>query len=76
MNEKLPRITPTELIKAIKKLGFEESRTKGSHKIYKNQDKTKRIVIPFHRGKTIHPKIIKDISRITNTSLDDFLKLL
>ena len=32
-------------------------RSKGSHRIY--QKEKKRFVLPFHKGKTLHPKIIK-----------------
>lgn len=39
------------------KAGFILIRTKGSHKIFmKNK---KRIVIPFHAGKSLHPKLVK-----------------
>ncbi len=77
MGKKLPRITATELIKVLEKLGFEQSRASGSHRIYKKRsESTKRIVVPFHSGKTIHPKIIKDILNITNLTLEGFLELL
>ncbi len=35
------------------------NRTKGSHRIY-FKDK-KRIVIPFYAGKSLHPKIVKEV---------------
>ena len=76
MTKKLPRITADEVIKVLSKIGFEESRTKGSHRIYKNKDKSKRIVIPYHSGKIIHPKIIKDILKVTGIPLAKFLELL
>jgi len=34
-------------------------RTKGSHRIYQND--TTRVVIPFHAGKSLHPKIVKEV---------------
>jgi len=34
-------------------------RSKGSHRIYM-KDKT-RMVLPFHAGKTLHPKIVKQV---------------
>ncbi|MBO0929868.1 type II toxin-antitoxin system HicA family toxin [Fibrella aquatilis] len=39
--------------------GFVLIRTKGSHRIYL-KDKT-RVVIPFHSGKSLHPKIVKEV---------------
>jgi len=39
--------------------GFELIRSRGSHKIYRKGNR--RIVIPHHAGKTLHPKIVKQI---------------
>lgn len=74
MTKKLPRLTAQELIKILKKLGFEEARSSGSYRIYKKE--SKRIVVPFHSGKIIHPKIIKDVLKVCNISLDQFINLL
>ena len=74
MSKKLPRLTALELIKALKKLGFEESRSSGSHRIYKNE--SKRIIVPYHSGKIIHSKIVKDILKVCNISLEEFVCLL
>jgi predicted RNA binding protein YcfA (HicA-like mRNA interferase family) len=41
------------------KAGFECSRNKGSHRIY--MKRKRRVVIPFHAGKVLHPKIVKQI---------------
>ena len=40
-------------------LGFELLRTKGSHHIYGKG--TERFVLPFHSGKSLHPKIVKSL---------------
>jgi predicted RNA binding protein YcfA (HicA-like mRNA interferase family) len=37
-------------------------RSKGSHRIYKKGDR--RIIVPFHASKTLHPKIIKKILKV------------
>ena len=74
MSKKLPRLTASEIIRILHKLGFEEKRSSGSHRIYKNM--LKRIVVPYHSGKIIQPKMIKDILRITGLSLEEFTKLL
>jgi len=39
--------------------GYELLRTKGSHRIYIKGNK--RIVLPFHKGKILHPKIVKKV---------------
>jgi predicted RNA binding protein YcfA (HicA-like mRNA interferase family) len=36
-------------------------RSKGSHRIYVRGGK--RIIVPFHRGKILHPKVVKQVMR-------------
>ena len=56
---KSPRLTSQEAERLLLNAGFELVRSKGSHRIYmKGQE---RIIIPFHRGKILHPKVIKQI---------------
>jgi len=55
----LPKLTSAESESLLFKAGFELIRSKGSHRIYiKNGI---RVVIPFHSGKILHPKIIKEL---------------
>ncbi len=56
---KLPRLTPEEAEKILLSNKFELIRTKGSHRIYARG--SKRFVLPFHSGKTLHPKIVKNL---------------
>lgn len=56
---KQPRLTAQEAESLLLKAGFQLLRSKGSHRIYIKDGK--RIVIPFHTGKTLHPKIVKEI---------------
>ena len=75
MSGKLPRITAREIIAALEKLGFLFSRQSGSHKIYKNSS-GKRVTVPFHGNKTLHPKVLKSILRdaeIEDKKLKDLL---
>ena len=59
---KLPRLTAREAEKILLKNKFVLDRQKGSHKIYiKNSN---RIVIPYHSGKILHPKIVKEVLEI------------
>jgi predicted RNA binding protein YcfA (HicA-like mRNA interferase family) len=58
---KPPRYTASEAEKLLLKAGFSLMRSKGSHRIYfKNNI---RMIIPFHSGQTLHPKIIKQLAR-------------
>lgn len=56
---KLPRLTPQEAETMLFKAGFEMIRSKGSHRIYLNRNT--RVVVPFHGGKILHPKIVKQV---------------
>ncbi len=56
---KLPRLTPQEAEGMLFKAGFKLLRSKGSHRIYLKENK--RIVVPFHTGRILHPKIVKQV---------------
>jgi len=76
MNEKLPRLTASQIITALGRAGFSLVRQSGSHRIYKN-DQGSRATVPFHTGKTLHPKILKSIMRdadLTPEALRELLK--
>jgi len=73
MSEKLPRVTATDIIKALEKAGFFLARQSGSHKIYKNEQ-GKRATVPFHSGDILHPKVLKSILKDAGLTIED-LKL-
>ncbi len=54
-----PRWTATKAEAALLEAGYALLRTKGSHRIYGRGDS--RIVVPFHAGATLHPKIVKQV---------------
>jgi len=56
---KLPRLTPRQAERMLLKAGFEMVRSKGSHRIYMKGEK--RLVLPFHSGKILHPKVIRQV---------------
>jgi len=72
----LPVISSLKLVKIVLKLGFEEVRQKGSHKIFSHSD-GRFLVIPIHSNKPIPVgllnKIIKQDLRLTR---EEFLELL
>jgi predicted RNA binding protein YcfA (HicA-like mRNA interferase family) len=72
---KLPRVSATEVMKALEQAGFFLVRQSGSHKIYKNRE-GKRVTIAYHAGKTVHPKILQSILRDSGLSMEEFKKLL
>ncbi|MEC4684379.1 MAG: type II toxin-antitoxin system HicA family toxin [Nitrospirota bacterium] len=62
---KLPRLTPQEAESMLLKDGYEFIRSKGSHRIYIKG--TRRMIIPFHTGKILHPKIVKQVIKAIET---------
>jgi len=63
---RLSRLTSQEAETILLKAGFEIVRSKGSHRIYIKGDR--RIVIPFHRGRMLHPKIVKQVLKVTEVA--------
>lgn len=73
---KLPQLTANELVKIIKKIGFEFVRQRGSHMFFKHSD-GRTTTIPNHPGEEIGPgllnKIIKDELKITREEFEKYL---
>ena len=63
---KLPVLTAKDAERMLLDMGFYLKRVKGSHHIYFKDNL--RIIIPFHSGKTLHPKIVKQVLNIIDQS--------
>ena len=72
---KLPRLTARQIIGVLEKAGFSLARQSGSHMIYKNAA-GKRVTVPFHAAKILHPKILRSILRDAELSVEQFQGLL
>lgn len=75
MSEKLPRITANEVIRVLERAGFKLSRQSGSHRIYKNLA-GKRVTVPYHKGRVLHPKVLSSILKDAQLSKEDFIQIL
>ncbi|MBI4811271.1 MAG: type II toxin-antitoxin system HicA family toxin [Ignavibacteriales bacterium] len=75
MSSRLPRVTAADIIHVLEKSGFLLSRQSGSHKIYKTSQ-GKRVTVPYHSGKILHPKILKSILRDAEISVEELIKKL
>lgn len=75
MTEKIPRVTAKDVVRVIEKAGFTLSRQSGSHRIFKNHE-GKRITVPMHSGKILHPKILKSILTDAELTIAEFKKAL
>jgi predicted RNA binding protein YcfA (HicA-like mRNA interferase family) len=72
---KMPALSAKEIITALKKIDFTETRQKGSHVLLKHSD-GRTTVVPVHQGETIGPGLLSKILRDVEISRDDFLKLI
>jgi predicted RNA binding protein YcfA (HicA-like mRNA interferase family) len=72
---RFPSITGTQLIRALRKHGFEVIRVKGSHHYVRHFD-GRSTVIPVHRGETIGRGLLAQILRDCELSKDDLKKVL
>ncbi len=75
MSEKLPRVSADKVIKVLEHTGFVLARQSGSHKIYKNKEGV-RITVPYHSGKILHPKILRNILRDSDLTIEEFKELM
>ena len=75
MGDKLPRLTASQIIKVLEKLGFEKVRSSGSHLIYRNEVGL-RATVPFHGKVVLHPKILKTILRDVDMTVEELRKFL
>ena len=70
MGKRLPRLTAREAVALAEQHGFRFVRQSGSHQIFRN-NAGKRLTIPAHAGKILHPKIVKSLLHDLEVSPDD-----
>jgi predicted RNA binding protein YcfA (HicA-like mRNA interferase family) len=72
---RLPRLTSRQIIVVLEKLGFSLARQSGSHMIFKSAE-GKRVTVPSHAAKILHPKVLKSILRDADLSVAKLEELL
>lgn len=70
-----PAVSGVKLIKALRKLGFDVIRTKGSHHFLRHPD-GRCTVVPVHRGETIGKGLLAQILRDCELTRKDLQKQL
>jgi predicted RNA binding protein YcfA (HicA-like mRNA interferase family) len=75
VSQRLPRVTADEIIRVLEKVSFALARQSGSHKIYKSST-GKRVTVPYHKGKVLHPKVLASILKDADLSREDLKSLL
>ena len=71
----LPSLTGKEVIKALRKVGFEVARVRGSHHILAHAD-GRRTVVPVHSGETLGKGLLSQILRDCKLTKDEFSQLI
>jgi predicted RNA binding protein YcfA (HicA-like mRNA interferase family) len=69
------RITGKELIRVLEQVGFEVSRTRGSHFFMRHTD-GRATSVPVHSGEIIGPGLLSKIMRDTKITRKDLEQLL
>ncbi len=72
---KLPRVTARQIIAVLERSGFQLVRQSGSHRIYRNTA-GRRVTVPFHGTKTLHPKVLRSVLRDAGIQPADFEKMI
>jgi predicted RNA binding protein YcfA (HicA-like mRNA interferase family) len=72
---KLPSLRSREVIAALKKVGFYESRQRGSHVILRRDDPAKSVSVPAH-NQPLKTGTLRSIIRQAGLTVDEFLELL
>jgi predicted RNA binding protein YcfA (HicA-like mRNA interferase family) len=70
-----PRVTGTDLVAALDRLGLFSLRIKGSHHFLRHED-GRSTVVPAHSGETIGPGLLRKILRDCQLSVDELKKVL
>jgi len=73
---RLPSIDCQQLIRALKRAGFEEQRQRGSHLHLRRASDGKRITVPVHKGRSVPPGTLRAILRDAGIGIDELQQLL
>ena len=76
MSGRLPTLKAHDLIRVLKKLGFNEVRQRGAHICFKHPDDGRFTLVPYHNSEDISRGLLRQILREINISPNEFLKLL
>lgn len=69
----IPVLKPQEIIRILENLGFVEIRQKGSHKQFRHDD-GRGTTVPFHKGRDISPRLLRQIVSDIGLTIEEFLE--
>ena len=72
MGAGVPVLSPQEVIRRLKLLGFFELRQKGSHIRFGHAD-GRKTTVPMHKGYDIDPRLLRLICKEISLTVEEFL---
>ena len=73
MSGRLPSLRGDDVVRALRKAGFEVSRIKGSHHVLRHRnDPSRGTVVPVHAGKNIKRGLLHKIISDAGLTVDEF----
>ena len=71
-----PRITPAELLRALRRDGWTIERHEGSHAQLRHPSKPSQVTVALHAGRIIDPKTLRSALRQAGLTVQDLRDLL
>ena len=68
----IPVLKPAEAAAILERLGFPETRQRGSHKQFRHPD-GRGTTVPFHKGRDISPILLRKIAHDIGMNIEEFL---
>jgi predicted RNA binding protein YcfA (HicA-like mRNA interferase family) len=72
----LPRITGRELVRALRRLGWEIVVQKGAHAQLKHPSRGGRVTVPLHAGETIGPGLLRSVLSQAGVTVEELRAVL
>lgn len=76
MADRLPRANAEEVLRALARDGWFIARQSGSHVVLRHNSKPGRVVVAYHRRKTLKPATMASILGQAGLSPEEFRRLL
>ncbi len=73
---RLPRITADDLLRALRRDGWQPVHQEGSHIQLRHLTKRGRVTVPYHRGDILNPKTLSTALDQASLTVEELMKLL
>jgi predicted RNA binding protein YcfA (HicA-like mRNA interferase family) len=70
---KLPQLTGAEVVRKLKRLGFVEDHTRGSHVVLRHPVTAAMAVVPCHGSKTVKKGTLHGILKSAGVSIEEYI---